>query len=330
MGEYAFALPSLGADMDRATVLEWRVGPGDEVRRGDVVAVIDTEKSEIDLEIWHGGTVAEILVPVGEEVEVGTILARLRGVTDAPTPASSPPVAAAGPAPVASAAAATPPPVRSPLVRHLAEDAHLDLGGVRGTGPAGALTRHDVEEAVAARAPRPPAPAVPVPAPAGARTPASPKARRLASERGIDLASIRGRGPSGAVLAGDVLAVAASGPAVAAASDRVDTMRRAVAQLMARSNREIPHYHLAQDIDMAVAMAWMEARNADVPPARRLLPAALLLRATAVAAAAHPELNGSGSTIGSCPATPYTWGWPSPCAGAASCRRRSSTPSSCR
>ena len=58
------------------------VSPGDTVERGDIVAVIDTEKSEIDLEIWHGGTVAEIVVGEGEHVGVGTVLARLTDVSD--------------------------------------------------------------------------------------------------------------------------------------------------------------------------------------------------------------------------------------------------------
>ncbi|MFN0090947.1 MAG: biotin/lipoyl-containing protein, partial [Acidimicrobiales bacterium] len=68
-------MPSLGADMVQGTVVEWLVAPGDAVRRGDVVAVIDTEKADIEAEIFEAGVIAEILVPVGETVAVGTPLA---------------------------------------------------------------------------------------------------------------------------------------------------------------------------------------------------------------------------------------------------------------
>ncbi|HVM53425.1 MAG TPA: biotin/lipoyl-containing protein, partial [Acidimicrobiales bacterium] len=73
MGE--FRMPSLGADMERGTVTEWRVGPGDTVHRGDIVAVVDTEKSDIEVEIFEDGVIEELVVRVGEEVEVGAVLA---------------------------------------------------------------------------------------------------------------------------------------------------------------------------------------------------------------------------------------------------------------
>jgi pyruvate dehydrogenase E2 component (dihydrolipoamide acetyltransferase) len=73
-----FLMPSLGADMESGTVLEWRVRPGDAVHRGDIVAVVDTEKSTIEVEVFEDGIVDELLVEPGAEVPVGTPLARLR------------------------------------------------------------------------------------------------------------------------------------------------------------------------------------------------------------------------------------------------------------
>ena len=67
-----FAMPSLGADMDEGTLIEWLVKPGDAVRKGQVVAVIDTAKSAIDVEVFESGTVAELLVEPGTLVPVGT------------------------------------------------------------------------------------------------------------------------------------------------------------------------------------------------------------------------------------------------------------------
>ena len=72
-----FCMPSLGADMDSGVLLEWRVHPGDRVKRGDIVAVVDTQKAEIEIEVFEDGVVSELLVPEGERVAVGTAIARL-------------------------------------------------------------------------------------------------------------------------------------------------------------------------------------------------------------------------------------------------------------
>ena len=90
---FEYAMPSLGADMDEGRVIEWRVAPGDTVHRGDLIAVVETEKSDIDIEIWHDGVVDAFLVDIGETVDVGTPIVRLRVVGDAPppTPTAAPP-----------------------------------------------------------------------------------------------------------------------------------------------------------------------------------------------------------------------------------------------
>ena len=72
-----FKLPSLGSEMDKGKLLEWKVKPGDGVKKGDVVAVVDTSKSAIDVEIWDEGTVYELVLQPGETVPVGTVMARL-------------------------------------------------------------------------------------------------------------------------------------------------------------------------------------------------------------------------------------------------------------
>jgi pyruvate dehydrogenase E2 component (dihydrolipoamide acetyltransferase) len=100
-----FALPSLGADMDEGTLLAWHVGPGDAVRRGQVVAVVDTSKAAVDVEIWHDGVVGELLVQPGEKVPVGTVLATI-------LEAGEQPGAAAAPAPTAPTPTPPPPPPR--------------------------------------------------------------------------------------------------------------------------------------------------------------------------------------------------------------------------
>ena len=258
MGE--FRMPSLGADMDFGTVAEWRVAAGDTVHRGDIVAVVETDKSTIEVEVFEDGVVTELLVAPGDEVPVGAVLAQL-----APLGAEVPVV---GEAAVGDAVAEEP---EVPEEPELAEPA-------------------EVEE------PKVEQPEVAPAKPARRFVRSSPRARRAAAERGVDLSEVTGSGPDGAVLAVDLdrtpEPAAAPAPARGRGPAKRSTARQVTAELMARSKREVPHYYLATTIDCGPLLAWLEQRNAELPPAQRLLPAAALLRATAVAASRHPDLNG--------------------------------------
>jgi pyruvate dehydrogenase E2 component (dihydrolipoamide acetyltransferase) len=223
-----FKLPSLGADMDDGTLLEWKVGVGDAVTKGQVIAVVDTAKAAVDVECWTPGTVHELVAEVGQKMPVGTVMAILSE--------SGEKVGACGTAAV-SPAAPTARRMISPAARKHAEKRGIDLDAVVGSGPNGAVTLDDVENAAAQPAP--------VTAPKPAATP-----------------------------------------------DKSAEMRKAIAAAMARSKREIPHYYVAEDISLAKALAWLQAENLRRPMAERLLPAAVLLKAVAVALAHYPELNG--------------------------------------
>ena len=171
-----FKLPSLGADMDRGKLLEWKVKPGEAVKRGQIVAVVDTSKAAVEVEIWQEGTMFEQLVPIGDTVPVGTVLATLLSPGEtaeqaalqkraAPAARAAPkPAAPAVAVPVASAAPATAAlaqrkPV-SPAARQRARELNVDLDKVSGSGPHGAVTLEDVEKAAAAvQAAAAPAPA---------------------------------------------------------------------------------------------------------------------------------------------------------------------------
>jgi pyruvate dehydrogenase E2 component (dihydrolipoamide acetyltransferase) len=146
-----FRMPALGAEMEAGTLVKWLKSPGDALSRGDIVAVVDTEKGAIDIEVFEDGVLERILVPPGQKVPVGTVLARIRGAGE---PASPPDETPARPlAPPAAGRA-------SPGARRVAEQLRVDLAGVRGTGPGGTVTREDVERAAggAHEAP-PPSPA---------------------------------------------------------------------------------------------------------------------------------------------------------------------------
>jgi pyruvate dehydrogenase E2 component (dihydrolipoamide acetyltransferase) len=243
-------MPSLGADMEEGTLLEWRVAPGDRIERGQVVALVDTDKAEIEIEAFHPGTVEALLVTPGQKVPVGTPLARL-----------------------ANGASAR-------------EGAARSADGREG---AARSADRDAPEPVPARAGPPP----PAPAPAE-RVRATPLARRTAAELGVDLAALARAGAGEAITRADVERAArgAPAPAVAPAVERPRSPRGPIASAMARSKREIPHYYLGCHIDVSAALGWLERHNAGRPAEARVLPAALLLKAVALAVRAVPVLNG--------------------------------------
>jgi len=245
-------MPSLGADMEKGTLVEWRVRPGDRVARGDIVALVETEKGLVEIEIFDSGVVESIAAEPGTTLPVGAVLAIIRSDGEPAIPPAAP--APAPPSPPATAipharvsttegVVRKPPtaPARvSPLARRIAEQLHVDIATVEGTGANGAITKADVERAAARRGVQPAAPAA----------------------------------------------------AEAPAPDRAAVMRKVIAASMARSKREIPHYYLGTEIDMGRALGWLTDQNARRPVTERLLPAVLLLRAVALAVREVPEMNG--------------------------------------
>ena len=275
-----FKLPSLGADMDQGTLLEWKVSPGDTVKKGQVVAVVDTSKAAVDVEIWVDGVVRELRVHPGETVPVGTVLATLDGAEEA-APATRTPVAVPPPEKTAAAAHRI-----SPAARKHAEERGVDIERLAGSGPDGGVTVEDVERAALAASAAPPAATA---AEAGPRRPVTPAARRRARELGIDIATVTASGPGGAVLLEDVERAAAQ---AAPAKDRQGEMRRAIAAAMGRSKREIPHYYLSETVPMRAVLDWLATVNAGLPVTERLLMAVVLLKAVALALRKFPEMNG--------------------------------------
>jgi pyruvate dehydrogenase E2 component (dihydrolipoamide acetyltransferase) len=209
--------------------------------------VVETQKGAFEIEVFEDGVLSEIVAPVGTEAPVGAVLARIGTVGAAVQPAA--------PAPV-------PPPSRPKTV------------------------------APPVPSSRPP----PAPTPVGERLRISPAAARRAAELGVDVRGLSGSGPQGAIGIADVEAAAKKAPPSAPERSRRGfdpaAMRQAIAAAMTRSKREIPHYYLAQPIDMSRALEWLAAENARRDVENRLLLGALLLKATASALRTVPELNG--------------------------------------
>jgi pyruvate dehydrogenase E2 component (dihydrolipoamide acetyltransferase) len=163
-----FRMPSLGADMEAGTLVEWLKHPGDKVRRGDIVAVVETQKGAIEIEIFEDGVLERCLIEPGVEVPVGTPLALVAGPGGGPPP-PAPAAAPAAPPPAPTSAetpgpASTLPPApaaagrASPAARKLAAERSVDLSKLAGSGPGGAIVLADVEAAATGRGPAPPSP----------------------------------------------------------------------------------------------------------------------------------------------------------------------------
>jgi pyruvate dehydrogenase E2 component (dihydrolipoamide acetyltransferase) len=159
-------MPSLGADMESATLMQWMVKPGDAVKRGDVVASVETTKGIIDIEIFADGVIETLLAAPGAEIAVGAVLATYRGADSAAPPSTgtmqSAPTAApapAGPLPEArrapTLAEATRPAV-SPAARRRAAELGIDVAGVASLRPGAAVTLEDIERAATQEAPSAP------------------------------------------------------------------------------------------------------------------------------------------------------------------------------
>lgn len=263
-----FAMPSLGADMDDGVIVEWLIAPGDRVARGQVVAVVETDKSEIEVEIFQDARVEELLVPAGARVGVGTPIARLGGVAGPASTDTAPPRQGS---------------ITSPVLRRLADRLDVDQGVLVGSGAGGRVRRDDLMAAAVTRPQRR----------------LTPRARRLAGEAGVDPNAL----PGDSVITGSDIEDAGArrvepddrggeAPDAADPASDADPMRARIASLMARSWAEIPHFHVSDRIDLTEMLDRLEAYNERVGPAGRVLPAAVLLCAVARAARRVPAVNG--------------------------------------
>ena len=233
-----FKLPFLGADVDEGKLLQWHIKPGESVKRGQVVAVVDTSKAAVDVESWQEGTVFELLAQPGDIVPVGTVLATLLAAGES-AEAAQPTTAAEAPA-------------------------------VRMPEPVVALSR--------------PSPA------ATTRRRISPAARKHAEDHGIDIDSVVGTGPDGAVTLQDVQRLETQPQPPPA--DRQAAMRKAIAAAMTRSKKEIPHYYLSEAVPMRKAQQWLAAANEKRTITERLLMATLQIKAVALSLKKYPDMNG--------------------------------------
>lgn len=238
-----FRMPSLGADMESGFLREWHVKPGDTVKRGDIIAEVETQKGIIDIEVFDEGIVGDLFIKIDETVPVGTLMTHILTLDEA-------------------------------------------KAGLKPEVPA----REEQATAVAAIPDGKPSVQA---APVVHRVRASPLARRIAQQHGIDLSQLKGSGPEGAITKDDMEKMLATRVTAGKPLERTaaQNVRMAVAAAMSKSNREIPHYYLQTKVDMAHALGWLAETNKQRQVKDRLLPAVLLIKAVARALEEVPDLN---------------------------------------
>lgn len=253
--QHLIILPDLGQTISEATVLKWLKRPGDQVRRGEPLRTVETDKVDMDVEAFADGYLREVLV---EQGAVASALAPVAILTDQPGEAYSRPADASRP--------------RPPV------------------GPPGHSRQPPDRPDASAGTPATAAPAASVGAFSVA---AAPSAGFLAKELGIDLRAVSGTGPGGLIIKSDVERVARSGADRSAGpTPAPGNLRalRAMAEISAGGKREIPHFYASLDADVAAAAAWRAGWNAAHPD----LPASfndLFVRAASCALLDVPRLN---------------------------------------
>lgn len=219
--KYNLPMPSLGADMDEGKLMEWKIKVGEIVKKNQTIAAVETTKSVVDIESFREGEVKALLAKEGEVVHVGKSIAVLDIKGDEILDIAEDEKIVAKEERFRFKI--------SPVAKKMAEEHHLDLSLLTGTGTEGEITLKDVEENI-----------------------------RLKTEKAF----------SGV------------------------NLREAIAIVMSRSKREIPHYYLKKRISLDSLMNWLDEANKMLDPTDRLLLLALLMRAVIVALKNFPEMNG--------------------------------------
>lgn len=272
-------MPALGMAQETGKLLEWLVAEGQPVTRGAPIMLVETDKTTVELEAPATGTLVSVTAKVGDDVPVGKVIALI--VTAGETYTAAPQAPA-----VAAATAAMPTSIKpaSPLAARVAEEHGIDLSQVAATGRR--IQKEDMLTYLARQQ---------APAPGNGRPLlASPKARRLGREQNIDLRSLKGSGPDGAILAMDVMDAASSRPVAAttpAPTLAASRMWQVMAQRLAESWQTIPHFYLEAEANAAQLKAWWAQLLERAE--EKVTFTDLVVKLTAVALRQHPRVNAS-------------------------------------
>ncbi|QSQ16547.1 pyruvate dehydrogenase complex dihydrolipoamide acetyltransferase [Myxococcus landrumensis] len=263
-GRIAIQMPSLSPTMTEGKIVKWLKKVGDKVSSGDAIAELETDKSNLEIEAYDDGTLAEIVVGENQTAPVGSPIAYLSAkggkavAAAAPAPVAKPAEVAAAPKPQATPAPAPVAPAQvegrrvraSPLAKKIARDRGVDITRVQGSGPSGRVVKRDIEEALA-RGVTAPAPSAPT-APVARKAPAAVVARAEAR------------------------------------TEPLSSMRKVIAQRMTEVKPGVPHFYLTVEVEMDAAVKVREeAKALDL----KVSVNDLVVKAVAMAVKRYPKIN---------------------------------------
>ena len=264
-------MPALGMAQETGTLLQWLKAPGATVVKGEPLMEVETDKATVEVEAPASGILANVTAQPGDVIPVGQTIALILAPGEA--------VPQTNPAPVSVTA--------TPIAMRVAAEHNVDLSQIKPRGDR--IQKEDVLAYVEAKTKR------------DGRTLASPKARRLAQERGLNLTSLAGSGPGGAVLAADVLAADLPSPAGRAVGGEGETLAvsrvwRVMVERVSQAWTTVPHFYLIREVNAARLIAWrddVQKRAAAQKGAGKITYTDLLVKLAAAALRQHPRLNAS-------------------------------------
>lgn len=257
-------MPKLGYDMEEGKLLRWHKKEGEEVKRGEVIAEVETEKADVEVESPASGVVAKLLIGEGTTVPVGETVGLIGEKGE-----------------------------KVDVEAETAEKERISENGDAKKEPREAVDAAAAEEAA------PSAGAASQPPPTG-RIKASPLARRLAQETGVELSQVRGSGPYGRIIKRDIETfedrrprAEAAAPPAAARTQELSMVRKTIARRMVQSKQTVPHFYVTAEIDMAEAMMFRSRVNESASDEDKISVNDLIIKACVAALQEFPELNAS-------------------------------------